>query len=283
MYRPAGLLCWQEKGQPAVIADPDGAPMVPTPVAAPDRSRARRQARLTLGEDGAIEGDMREEYSGHLAADFKEAYDNESAQEREESLTDEVRERFSTAELTNVGFENVTDAEKPLVRTFHVRVPSYGQLTGRWIFFQPSFFETRGKAVFPASTREHPIGMEFAWSEEDHVTVALPAGYELESGARQLGTGGRVQGLGPRRQRHAPVRSDVLLRRRGPCHVPARAVWCVEGILRPRALERRPHADPEAGCASAGQPAVTGGGRLPGLGQRPSRAETSSGKTENAS
>jgi hypothetical protein len=181
MYLPAGWLRWQEEGQPAVIADPDGAPIVMTPVATPEKSRARREARLRLAADGTVEGDVREEYTGHLAARLKEANDERSVQEREDALKSSLKERLSTAEPTGVAIENLTDGERPLIRSYHVRVPGYAQRTGRRIFLRPSFFEAGAKAVFSTSMREHPVGFDHAWSEEDRVTIELPPGCELDS------------------------------------------------------------------------------------------------------
>ena len=179
-YLPPGMLRWQEEGQLALIADPDQLLLIPTPNAEPERSLAKREARLRVSEDGTVEGEVTEEFTGHLASRVKHANDEKSAQEQIEALKEEVKKRQSTAELTEVVFENVKDPEKPLVRRYHVRVPNYAQRTGRRIFFQPSFFEKGSPTTFPASKRQHPVLFPFAWSEQDHVTVEVPAGFSFE-------------------------------------------------------------------------------------------------------
>jgi hypothetical protein len=192
-YLPAGMLSWSEEGQLALIADPEQLFIVPTPNSAPAESVGRREAKLTVSEDGTVEGDVREAFNGHVGDRLREAIDEKSAQERVDALSEDVKERLSTAELSNVVFENVQDAEKPFVRRYHVRVPNYAQRTGKRIFFQPSFFEKGGKPAFPASQRQHPILFPFAWSEEDHVTVEVPLGFTFE-----------------RPQLPAPLRSEPL-------------------------------------------------------------------------
>jgi hypothetical protein len=186
-YLPSGMLRWQEEGQIALIGDPDQILLIATPNAEPDRSLARREAKLRVSEDGTVEGEVTEEFTGHLASRLKNANDEKSAAEQTEALKEEVKKRLSTAELSEVVFENVKDPERPLKRRYHVRVPNYAQRTGRRIFFQPSFFEKGAAATFPASKREHPILFPFAWSQEDHVTVEVPPGFTFEQPSMPAG------------------------------------------------------------------------------------------------
>jgi len=57
-----------------------------------------------------------------------------------ETLKADVKSRLSTAELTNIVIENVTDSVKPLVYKYHVRVPDMRNATGKRIFLQPAYF-----------------------------------------------------------------------------------------------------------------------------------------------
>jgi hypothetical protein len=70
------------------------------------------------------------------------------------------------------------------VYKYHVRVPDYGQRTGKRIFFQPAFFQKGISALFSAGTRTYPVYFHFPWSEEDRVTIALPKGYALDNADR---------------------------------------------------------------------------------------------------
>ena len=68
---------------------------------------------MQLLEDGTLEGDVTIEYTGHLAFDRKEYDDDDSPAQREETLRDAVKGRMSTAEVSNIKIENVTDPIKP--------------------------------------------------------------------------------------------------------------------------------------------------------------------------
>jgi uncharacterized protein DUF3857 len=180
-YVPFGMLRWQEEAQDALISDPKEPIWVKTPLSAPDKSKQTRLAKLRLSEDGTLEGDVRIEYYGHLGVERKEWDDDDSPAQREETLRDSVKARMSTAELTNIRVENVTDPLKPFTYVYHIRVPGYAQRTGKRLFLQPGFFQRGLGPLFATSSRHHAIYFNYPWSEEDEVTIRLPEGFSLDS------------------------------------------------------------------------------------------------------
>jgi hypothetical protein len=180
-YVPFGMLRWQEEGQPTLIADEKEPVWIDSPVSAPSRSLEKRIGKLKLSEDGVLEGDVRIEYTGHVAADMKEYNDDDSPAEREETLKNQLKGRLASAELTDIKVENVSDPDKPFIYTFHVRVPDYAQRTGKRLFLQPAFFEKGTASRFPVATRRHMVYFHYPWAEEDHVEIELPEGYALDN------------------------------------------------------------------------------------------------------
>lgn len=179
-YVTPGMLRWQEEGVEALIAD-DSPAWVTTPMSPPEKSRETRVATLRLDENGTLEGDVSIEYTGHLAVEKKALNDDDSPNQREETLRDAIKKRMSTAELTNIVIENVTDPAKPFIYKYHVRVPEYAQRTGKRLFLQPAFFQKGIAALFTASSRHYPIYFHYPWSEEDKVVISLPKGYALDN------------------------------------------------------------------------------------------------------
>jgi len=180
-YIPFGMIRWQQEAIPALILDPKEAAFVQTPVTPAEKTVQKRTATFKLSEDGTLEGDVRMEYTGHLAVEKKEQNDDDSPSQREETLRDMMKGRMSTAEISKITIENVTDSDKPFVYAFHVRVPGYAQRTGKRLFLQPSFFQKGIGAMFPASTRKLSIYFHYAWKEEDNITIELPAGFALDN------------------------------------------------------------------------------------------------------
>lgn len=180
-YVPLGMLRWQEQGATAMIVSPMFPVYVRTPVSPPEKSARKRAATLRLSEDGTLEGDVRMEYTGHLAVEKKEENDEESVEQREKSLRDLIKAQMSTAELSNIRLENVIDPAKTYVQSFHIRVPGYAQRSGKRLFLQPALFQKGIKAMFSESTRRHAIYFHYSWMEDDTVTIDLPAGFALDN------------------------------------------------------------------------------------------------------
>ncbi|MBA2340558.1 MAG: hypothetical protein H0V88_09195, partial [Pyrinomonadaceae bacterium] len=180
-HLPYGMLAWGEEGVDALISDPKEPAFVSTPMSPAAKSLERRTAKLTLTEDGTLEGDVRIEYTGHLAAEKREIFDDDSPAEREEFMRSDVRGRMSTAELTNIQLENISDPAKPLIVSYRVRVPGYAQRTGKRLFIHPAFFQSNQSALFPTTARKYPVYFPYNWSEHDTVRISLPAGFALDN------------------------------------------------------------------------------------------------------
>lgn len=177
------MMRWQEEGVDGMIAD-SRPEWLKTPMTTHDKSKEKRVAKLTLDENGTLEGDITVEYTGHLAVERKLLNDDDSPIQREENLKEAVKGRMSSAELTNIVIENANDPVKPFIYKYHVRVPEYAQRTGKRLFFQPGYFHKGIDALFSAGTRRYPIYFHYPWSEEDKVTISLPKGYALDNADR---------------------------------------------------------------------------------------------------
>lgn len=180
-YIPSGMLRWQVEGLQALITDPKQPVWVDTPLSPPDKTRVKRHAKFKLLSDGTLEGDVRLEFTGHLAIERKEEYDADSDSEREENIKQELKARISTADLSNIKIENVTDHVKPFTYSFHVRIPEYAQRTGKRLFLQPAFFQYGVRALFSTTSRRYSIYFHYPWSEEDYVEFELPTGFALDN------------------------------------------------------------------------------------------------------
>jgi hypothetical protein len=181
LYVPFGMLPWREEGLEALLADAKETTWIRTRQSLPDESLDKRTGKFTLSEDGTLEGDVKIEYAGHSGSEMKSLYDEKSESEREKDMIDELKSRLSTAELTNVHIENVTDRVKPFVFSYHIKVPGYAQRTGKRLFLQPGFF-TRGEGpLFSTNERKNDIYFHYPWSEQDEITIELPAGFALDN------------------------------------------------------------------------------------------------------
>ncbi len=180
-YDATGHLRWMQEGQPVLVPDQEGLPPLTTPAAGPEWSLVKRTGKLTLSEDGTLEGDVRIEYHGHPGLRYRELESALSAEERVKRLQARVAERLPSGEITQIAIEHVTDTDGPCTVRYHVRAPGYAQRTGSRLFLQPSVFERGEPAEFASATRLAPMVFEYPWSEHDEVSIALPAGFALEA------------------------------------------------------------------------------------------------------
>jgi hypothetical protein len=180
-YVPYGMLRWQEEAQQALIVDPLFEEFKLTPLSPAEKSLKKRTGKLRLSEDGTLEGDVRMMFFGHAGNERKLYGEGDSPAERERLLREQIKAQMSTAELSDIKIENVTDLIQPLLYSFHVRVPGYAQRTGKRLFFQPAFFQRGLSPRFAASERRHGVYFHYPWSEDDNIEIELPAGFDLDN------------------------------------------------------------------------------------------------------
>jgi hypothetical protein len=178
---PYGMLIWYETDVWALLVGEANYQWVRTPSSPFEKSVARRQGTFSLLEDGTLQGEVKIEYEGQSGLNYRlEGYDK-SGNKLEEDLKADLKQRMSTAEVSNIKIENVTDSRKPLVYTYKVRVPGYAQRTGKRLFLQPAFFEKGVESLFSASDRKYDVYFHYPWSEQDDVAIDLPPGFALDN------------------------------------------------------------------------------------------------------
>ena len=180
-FLPYGMLVWYEENTWALLVGEKDVIWERTPLSSHEKSAVRRGGTFHLLEDGTLEGDVKVEYVGHPALVYRMANYDDSANKREENLRDELKGRFSTAEISEVKIENMLDPAKPLLHQYKIRIPAYSQKTGKRLFLQPGFFEYGAEAPFSSATRKYDIFFRYPWSESDKLVFQLPAGFQLDS------------------------------------------------------------------------------------------------------
>jgi hypothetical protein len=179
-YLDRGMLRWQEEGQYALLSDPKEGFFVKTQFSEPSRSTRKRRANLKLLEDGSLEGTVTYTYTGHVARAQKLQYEDLTAAQQEDDCKESLQARLSTAELSGFVSEAVADSSKPLMIRHAVSVPGYATRTAKRILFQPAFFQKNVGPRFTEAERKYDVYFNYAWAEDDEVTIELPEGWRLD-------------------------------------------------------------------------------------------------------
>lgn len=195
-FVPYGMLAWFEEDQIAFLLDNKTYIQTKTPISEAEQSVAKRKGKFTLSEDGTLEGTVEIEYTGHLAYKYKANNYDESENKREEILKESIKNRLSTAEISDVRvLVNLEDSEKPFVYKYKIKVPNYAQKTGKRLFFQPGFFEYGKSPTFTSEDRNYGVYFQFPWAERDEIEIQMPEGYSLDN-AESPGTISDQQNIG---------------------------------------------------------------------------------------
>jgi len=179
---PPGMLSWREEGVPALIADSKAPQFMVSSVSAPAESLSARKATLTLAEDGTLEGNILENWTGHASESQRSDMQGESEARRADAAREAILRAYPQSEVSDLHIDNADDVEKPLQLRYHIRIPGYAGRTGKRILFQPLFFQRNDAPLFTAEDRRYDISFPYAWRESDDIAITLPEGFELEKG-----------------------------------------------------------------------------------------------------
>jgi len=180
-FLPFGSLVWYEEDVWALLAGETNYNWKKTPLSDADKTVSKRTGKFKLSEDGTLEGTVKMEYTGQMGLSYKMDNYDQSANQREENLKNEIKARMSAAEISDLQIENITEPNKPFTYQYKVRVPNYAQRTGKRLFLQPGFFEYGENAAFSTATRKYDVYFNYPWSETDTVEIDLPKGFSLDN------------------------------------------------------------------------------------------------------
>jgi len=156
-YVSYGMLRWQEEGEAALVSDAHEPVFIKTPLSPPEKSLRKRVGHFVLSPDGALEGDVRLEFTGHDAVRRKQKLEGEQPAQQVDRLHESFQQRLPGASITGIEVANAGDLEKPLVYRYHVKVPGYAERTGKRLFLRPAFFQFNTPARFVESARKYPV------------------------------------------------------------------------------------------------------------------------------
>ncbi|MEZ5308029.1 MAG: DUF3857 domain-containing protein [Pyrinomonadaceae bacterium] len=176
-----GELDWFEENVYAVLASNGRTKWSVIQMKNPSESLLSRKGKFELSEDGTISGSITEVSNGYLATEDRRLGFEDSDEKRLTDIEEELKAKHSGAVVSDVKLDNFGSPDNPLIKSYKISVPGYGQKTGSRMFFVPNFFEASSKPFFSTNDRLHPVYFSFAWSELDEIEITLPEGYEPES------------------------------------------------------------------------------------------------------
>ncbi|QSQ20060.1 DUF3858 domain-containing protein [Pyxidicoccus parkwayensis] len=169
-------------GREAYLLPEPGRPLekVETP---PMKEAPGKEVKLSLklSADGQLTGKGDEVYSGFEAAQLAEAFNQLSAESRNQALQGAVARYFGGASLSGVKLEHEEQVGAPFVLHYEFTVPRFGRQEGdkRMALGPLTFPAQLGRRYVQLSTRTTPLYIDNTESSRTQVTLELPGGWKL--------------------------------------------------------------------------------------------------------
>jgi len=179
-FCPFGVLRWENTSTTALKYSKSGGGFISTPE--PESALLHRTARMSLGADGVLSGELSVDFNGEEALAYRlDALDQDEAGRRE-SLEDEVKgwlPRDAVVKLQEARGWETPDA--PLNARFKIELPGFASIAGKRIVSPSFFLSTLQKNIFTSQIRRYPVSFPYPFTEEDELIMKLPEGYGVEA------------------------------------------------------------------------------------------------------
>jgi hypothetical protein len=178
-FCPFGLLRWRNSGTSALKYSNTNGGFITTPEG--ESSLLRRVAHIALSGDGGLSGEISVEFKGADALEHRLDALNQDDAGRRKALEDEVKGWCSQLAVVNLqearGWTSVDD---PLVARFKIEISGFVSVVGKRMLLPAFLFSTPQRTMFTSQFRRYPISFAYPFTEEDEITMELPAGYAVE-------------------------------------------------------------------------------------------------------
>jgi|SRR5271157_588112 len=179
---PYGLISWDQSGASGIRTNYSGSVYVHVPANKADDAIFERRGDLKLEANGSLSGSVTLTIGGLEALELRNPEENGDEPGRKKAITELVKSWLPpTAEVKLERISNWDDIDKPIVAEMAINVPKFGVATGKRLVIPASLFTTRSKAAFAHEQRRYAVVFENPYRRTDDMTIAVPAGYQIES------------------------------------------------------------------------------------------------------
>jgi len=176
---PLGHLPGALQANYGMLVNGSGGELVPLPQTAVALNGVSRSAQMTLDENGTLQGDVRETWSGDAAA--RQRFALQTAQQDvdqikpvEAMLTDSL----STFHIARASIGNLRTPERPLIWNYTLEIPRYPRAAGDLLIIRPRVLGSLSSSLLETKeARRHPIEFYAPTRNTDVFEITVPAGY----------------------------------------------------------------------------------------------------------
>jgi hypothetical protein len=175
-YVPAGELPPSLQKSRGLVVKGDGGELVELPSHPPAASRLVRTAKLTLMNDGTLEGEVHEIRSGSIAANIRAILAGSSETERRQLIERMLTAHLDEHALRDLVIENGDDPAKDLLVRYHLSAPRYARRKSGMMLVRPRVLGSKPEALLELEERKHDYVTEGPSQHIDEIDITVPPG-----------------------------------------------------------------------------------------------------------
>lgn len=146
------------------------------PLSPPEYSMTE-MAKMTLREDGTLDGQVTIKAGGHSAVYFREKI---AADAQGAFLKERYDDKFPETTIDSTQVEGLEAVQQPVVLKFRATYPNAGQVVNDFIYLSPIADFYIDENPFKALTRLYPVNFPYPIKVQYVALVKIPPGYKLE-------------------------------------------------------------------------------------------------------
>jgi hypothetical protein len=177
-WLPASL----QAGYGLVVSD-QGGELVKLPLLSPALNRLLRSAKVVLGPDGKLYGNVEEIRWGAPADDLRAQLLRANEADRRKVLETFLGQFLTASTLQELEVQNLEKAGQSLVVSYTFTAPSYAKQAGDLLLVRLCVLGHKSEEILEErekKERRYPVEFSYATTQTDEVEITLPQGYKLD-------------------------------------------------------------------------------------------------------
>jgi hypothetical protein len=180
-YCEYGKLDWTHTQMLGYRQKEDGTELASAPPATYKDNVTVRNADVSLGPDGKLQGQIQIAMTGVQALRWRQKALLTDEQSTKTALENEVQGQVPDGVKVKMNrILSLTDSTMTLTVILDVS-GNMGTVTGKRVFVPGSFFETKSQPIFASEKRENPVDLRYPSAVQDVVTLTMAPGLSVES------------------------------------------------------------------------------------------------------
>jgi hypothetical protein len=164
-----------------LVAGANGGTLIQLPLALAAETGLDRTGTFEISPEGAITGEVRETYTGSLAAMNRASLTERTDEERRRSYESYLANFIRTGlKLKDLRFENLTKIEKPLIVSYSFEGASFAKFSGKMLLLRARVLGDKSEDVLEDKERKNPVTLNFCRVERDRFDIRIPPGFRAE-------------------------------------------------------------------------------------------------------